>query len=130
MGRAERQQSGRTGRLVAEEYRRSTHYGILLTRRFNEVSELKTIFDSAVEWALRSEKENGKDLKSTELKEKINRKVRDIIFDSRTQADANVTAAADRVREAFRTLGFEHKKTVGWVMTKNVKFSQEPDKAD
>ena len=79
----------------------------LITKRFSEVHELKSIFDRAVA----SIKDPGK-LSPSALKERINKETRRIITE-----DQGPDAVA--VRKALVEIGFEHVAGVGFVMMKS-----------
>jgi hypothetical protein len=70
--------------------------GAIFTRRFNEVTELKEIFDDA----LKSLPSNYRSMKPTEVKAIINKKFREIISNGST-------AAGRKVRDVMQNAGFE-----------------------
>ena len=79
----------------------------LVTRRFSEITEMKNIFDRAVNSISDPNK-----MKPTELKAAINRETRRIITE-----DNSPDAVA--VRTALQKIGFERMPGQGWTMTKN-----------
>jgi len=68
---------------------------VLFERRFDEVAELKQIFDDAV-----SRVKNYRELGPTKLKARINDNIKDIIKNGQTDAGR-------KVRDALDSLGFE-----------------------
>ena len=68
----------------------------IMTRRFDEVTELHQVFDEAV-----GKIKNPRSLTPTELKEAINGHIRDIIQEGRSPAGR-------AVRDALKSLGFEY----------------------
>ena len=79
----------------------------LLTHRFSEIHEMKSIFDQAVA----SIKEPNK-MKPTELKAAINRETRRIIAEGKGPD-------AVAVRKALDDIGFERKPGIGFALNKN-----------
>jgi hypothetical protein len=79
----------------------------LYTRRFDEIEEMSRIFDEAANGI----RDKGK-FSPTELKNEVNRRIRDIIKDGKSK-DAQV------VRDTLRDLGLEYREKVGWVHTGN-----------
>jgi hypothetical protein len=78
----------------------------LLTRRFDEVSELNEIFNDAV-----SRVENAQSLTATELKNRVNANTRRIIYDG-------LSPEGIRVRDALGSMGFEVVPGRGMVMVR------------
>jgi RHS repeat-associated protein len=75
----------------------------LITRYFDEVTEMRDIFDQAVR------KVGSPDVSPTELKTRINSKVWDII-------KTDQGSSASRVRTALETIGFENVPRQGYVL--------------
>jgi hypothetical protein len=78
----------------------------MLTKRFSEVREMKSIFERAV-----ASVESERGVKPTELKERINKEVRRII----TQDNS---PDAKAVRRALKKLGFSREPGLGFAMQK------------
>jgi hypothetical protein len=78
----------------------------LFTRRFDETEEMAEIFDQAI-----NRVKNKGQLKPTELKNRINAEIRDIIKDGDTPA-------ARTVRDVLHKNGFVFREKVGWVLEK------------
>jgi hypothetical protein len=78
----------------------------LFTRRFDETEEMAEIFDQAV-----NRVKNKGQLKPTELKNRINAEIRDIIKDGDTPASRTV-------RDVLHKNGFVYREKVGWVLEK------------
>jgi hypothetical protein len=78
----------------------------LFTRRFDETEEMAEIFDQAV-----NRVKNKGQLRPTELKNRINEEIRDIIKDGDT-------AAARTVRDVLHKNGFVFREKVGWILEK------------
>ena len=76
----------------------------LIDRRFGEVTEMKDIFNQAV-----AKIKDPYKLSPVELKNKINRNIRDIIKTGESDS-------AVKVRDALHDLGFENVKGKGWTM--------------
>ncbi|MGE4340140.1 MAG: DUF4157 domain-containing protein [Pigmentiphaga sp.] len=78
----------------------------IFVRRFDEVTELKEIFDQAA-----AKFKNRRDLKPTALKNSINSEIRRII-------KTDKGGAGEKVRKALETAGFEFVEGRGFVMMK------------
>lgn len=78
----------------------------IMSRRFDEVTELNQVFDEAVQSV-----RNKSSLKPTELKDAINKQVRAIIKNGSSPAGA-------AVRDALHSLGFEYVPRRGFVAVK------------
>jgi hypothetical protein len=78
----------------------------LFTRRFDETEEMAEIFHQAV-----NRVKNKGQLKPTELKNRINEEIRDIIKDGDTPASRTV-------RDVLHKNGFVYREKVGWVLEK------------
>ena len=77
----------------------------LFTRRFDETHEMKKIFDEAVDRV-----KNKGELTPTQLKNRINREISDIIKNG-------ASAEAQTVRSILTSNGFVYREKVGWVAT-------------
>lgn len=78
----------------------------LFTRRFDETHEMSEIFQQAVDRV-----QNKGKLTPTQLKNRINREVSDIIKNGTSDA-------ANSVREILIKNGFEFRENIGWIATK------------